>query len=71
MASALDLPHDFILPQPWNTASCNDMFEEATTCQTCGGYDDYSSMKEYKFNTSWGQTSGGSMSFDDDELDAD
>ena len=43
---------------------------EATTCQTSAGYDDYSSMKEYTFDTSGGRTSGGSMTFEDDDLDA-
>ena len=68
MSSALGLPQDFLLPTPWN--SCNDMFQEATTCQTSGGYDDYSSMKEYKFDSSGGQTSRGSDLFEDAELDA-
>jgi hypothetical protein len=67
----MGLPHDFVLPKPWNNAGCSEDFAEATTCQTSGGYDDYSSLKEYKFDTSGGQTSGGSMTFDDDELDAD
>ena len=68
LSPAIGLPQDFLLPTPWN--SCNDLFQEATTCQTSRGYEDFSSMKEYKFDNSGGQTSGGSNMFDDEELDA-
>lgn len=71
MSSALGLPQNFVLPIPWNTNGRRDDFAEAATCITSGGYNDYSSQKEYRFDTSGGQTSGGSISFDDDELDAD
>ena len=47
------------------------MFEEATTCQTSGGYDNNSSLKEYKFDSSGRQTSGGQNDlFEDAKLDA-
>ena len=68
MASALGLPQDFILPTKKHI--CIDVYDEANTCLSSGGYTDYSTNYEYKSSNSGGQTSGGSnAAFDDPDLD--